>query len=189
MCVTINGVSYAYNQTAISNTSKSVKSVSGDNDSQYLKPSVNCQSNSKIIKDLTKKVINSGTKKKVPDSKLTESKAKKIFNYVNKKKAYSFYYNSKLGAIGLSKASLGNCVDKASLLIAMLRSEKIPARYVHATVTMSKTKNKYGHVYVECKVNGVWRKLDPTHRTLNTFDKIGSWNKQKIIKRYSSIPF
>jgi transglutaminase-like putative cysteine protease len=163
--------------------------ISINNDSVYLESSKNCQSNSSIIKNLTKNVIKSDIKlKTVDNTKIMQQNAVKIFDYVNKNKSYSFYYNSKHGANKMVKLKSGNCVDKAHLLIAMMRSAKIPARYVHATVIM-KSGNTYGHVYAEVKIGKSWIVCDPTHRTLNKFGKTGSWKKQKIINRYNSLPF
>lgn len=54
----------------------------------------------------------------------------KIYAYVNKEIAYEPYFGSLKGAMGTLVAKAGGPTDQASLMIALLRASKIPARYV-----------------------------------------------------------
>ena len=64
--------------------------------------------------------------------KTDEAKAQAIYNYVRDEIDYSYYANSKHGASGTLSAGSGNCVDQASLVVALCRASGIHARYAHA---------------------------------------------------------
>ncbi len=110
-----------------------------------------------------------------------------IFNYVNDHTDYSGYYNTRYGAVKTLSIGYGNCVDMAHLVIAMMRTANIPARYAHATCTF-RSGLVTGHVWAEVYVNGVWYKCDATSSS-NTFGNIVNWLSCGTIKRYTELPF
>ena len=118
----------------------------------------------------------------------TLEKAKNIFNWVRDYVSYSFYYNTKRGAIGTLNSRMGNCVDLSHLMVALSRAAGIPARYVHADCKFSS--GWYGHVWAQLYVNGKWISADASNN-INDFGVIRNWNtKNSILKGvYSSLPF
>lgn len=80
------------------------------------------------------------------DTKFTESVSSKaeelgsnpldIFNYVRNNIQFQPYYGSKKGATGTLEQYSGNDFDQSSLLIALLRKNNIPARYVVGQVVI-----------------------------------------------------
>ena len=58
----------------------------------------------------------------------------KIFQYVSNQIGFEPYWGSLKGAEGTLVSGSGNDTDQASLLIALLRASKIPARYVQGTI-------------------------------------------------------
>ena len=147
----------------------------------YLKATTNCQvGNAKI-----KNIVNSLTK----DLKTDSAKANAIYNYVRDKIAYSFYYNTKHGAVGTLDAKSGNCVDQAHLLVAMFRTAGLPARYVHGTCVFS-SGSTYGHVWAQVLIGDTWTVADPTSNR-NSLGKIANWNTKtfKLHGIYISLSF
>ena len=61
----------------------------------------------------------------------------KMYQYVANEIAFEPYYGSLKGALGTLVAKSGNATDQASLLIALLRSANVPARYVKANVVVN----------------------------------------------------
>ena len=57
-----------------------------------------------------------------------------IFAFVRDQIAYESYKGSLRGARGTLWSKAGNALDKASLMIALLRASNIPAHYVHGTL-------------------------------------------------------
>ena len=146
----------------------------------YLKASTNCQVNNSKIKQL----VESLTKGLTTD----KEKATAIYNYVRDKVSYSFYYNTRHGAVGTLNAKSGNCVDQSHLLVAMYRTAGLAARYAHGTCTFSG--GTYGHVWTQVLIGNTWTVADPTS-TRNSFGKIVNWNTNtyKLNGYYSSISF
>ena len=165
------------NDYLASSTEKSVtvnvKSVKGINEvntisdlSAYLKSSKNCQvGNSKI-----KKLVDSLTKGLTTQTQ----KATAIFNYVRDTLSYSFYYNTKYGAVGTLDAKKGNCVDHTHLLVAMFRTAGLAARYVHGDCTFS-SGSTYGHVWAQVLIGNTWTIADATS-SRNSLGKVANWN-------------
>ncbi|MDO5824123.1 transglutaminase domain-containing protein, partial [Methanobrevibacter sp.] len=149
--------------------------------SKYLKASTNCQVNDPKIKAL----VDSLTKGLTSD----EAKAKKIFEYVRDTLSYSFYYNTKYGAVGTLNAKAGNCVDHSHLLVAMYRNAGLAARYVHGTCKFT-SGSTYGHVWVQVLVGDTWRVVDATS-SRNSFGKVANWNTNSFTLKgiYNSISF
>ena len=118
----------------------------------------------------------------------TLEKATNIFNWVRDCVNYSFYYNTKRGAIGTLKSRTGNCVDLSHIMVALARAAGIPARYVHANCKFSS--GWCGHVWAQLFVNGKWIHADASNN-INDFGIIRNWNtKNDVLKGiYSSLPF
>ena len=167
------------NQTSNPSTSNPSTNTVPDGYSQYLVSSKNCEVNSTAIKNALSKAIAGVTG--------TYNQAVAIFNYVNKHTSYSGYYNTRYGASGTLNRGYGNCVDTAHLVIAMMRTANIPARYCHATCYF-RSGLVTGHVWAEVYVNGKWYKCDGTSNS-NTFGNIVNWNSCGSITRYISLPF
>jgi transglutaminase-like putative cysteine protease len=145
---------------------------------QYLKPTANCQSNNAQIVALAKSITSSSSN--------TYNKAVLIFNWVNYHIGYSFYYNTKYGAVGTLNKKTANCCDTTNLLIALERAIGIPARYVHAKAKF--TSGVFGHVWAQVYVNGKWYTADATS-TRNTFGVVKNWSSATILGTYASLPF
>ena len=149
--------------------------------SAYLKATTNCQVDNSKIKSLVNKVISGASS--------TKEKAVAIYNYVRDYISYSFYYDTAHGAVGTYNVGSGNCVDQSHLLIAMLRTADIPARYVQGTCTFS-SGSTYGHVWAQALVNGQWYVVDPTS-SRNSFGYVANWNTNSysLHSKYISLPF
>ncbi len=148
---------------------------------QYLKDTANCQVSNSQIQALSKSITSGKTS--------TYDKAVAIFNWVRDNLGYSFYYNTKYGAVGTLNAKTGNCVDTAHLLIALERAAGIPAQYEHVNAKFS-SGNWYGHVIALVWVNGKWYRADATSSS-NTFGVINNWNvaTATLKGKYASLPF
>ena len=148
----------------------------------YLKASTNCQvGNSKI-----KSLVDSLTEGLTTDL----AKAKAIYNYVRDYISYSFYYNTKYGAVGTLNAKTGNCVDQAHLLVAMYRTAGLAARYVHGTCYFTLSGSTYGHVWTQVLIGDTWIVGDPTS-SRNSFGNVVNWNNYNYALKgyYASIAF
>ena len=147
----------------------------------YLVATTNCQvGNSKI-----KSVVDSLTSGLTTDS----AKARAIYNYVRDAVSYSFYYDTRYGAVGTLNAKTGNCVDQAHLLIAMYRTAGLAARYVHGTCVFS-SGSTYGHVWAQVLIGDTWIVSDPTS-VRNSFGTVVNWNNYnyRLHGYYASLGF
>lgn len=145
---------------------------------QYLKPTNNCQSTDSRIKSLANSITKGLTSK--------YDKANALFKWVRDKVSYTFYYNTKYGAIETMERRNANCIDQSHLLIALARASSIPAKYAHAQCEF--THMTVGHIWAEIYVNGKWITADPTS-SRNTF---GTQKNCKILYwkgRYAQLPF
>ena len=115
-------------------------------------------------------------------------KATAIFNYVRDTISYSFYYDTKYGAVNTLKNKKGNCVDHSHLLIAMFRTADLPARYVHGSCKFT-SGSTYGHVWVQVLIGDTWTVADATS-SKNSLGKISNWNTKtfKLYNKYVSFP-
>lgn len=147
--------------------------------SQYLKPSKNCE----VGDDLFKKVV----KEVTAECTTTYQKAKALFDYANRKLVYSGYYNTRYGAKGTLQREYGNCCDMAHVVVALMRTAGIQARYNHAKCYFT-SGLVTGHVWAEVLVDGVWYKCDATS-IRNSFGVIKNWYKCGTINKYASLPF
>lgn len=148
---------------------------------KYLAATKNCQSTNATIVALSKSITSGATS--------SYDKATKIFNWVRDNLGYSFYYDTKYGAVGTLNAKTGNCVDTSHLLIALSRAAGIPARYVHGKCTFS-SGNVYGHVWAQLYVNGKWYDADAISLR-NSLGVIKNWNTTSWTLKgiYSELPF
>ncbi len=148
---------------------------------QYLKVTKNCEVTNSQIQALAKSITSGKTS--------TYDKAVAIFNWVRDKIGYSFYYNTKYGAVGTLNAKTGNCVDTSHLLIALERAAGIPARYEHVKGQFT-SGTWYGHVIAQVWVNGKWYNADATSSS-NTFGVIKNWNTATATYygTYAELPF
>jgi hypothetical protein len=147
----------------------------------YLQPTNNCQSNSTTIKVLAASITKG--------SSSTYQKGVDLFNWVRNNIGYSFYYNTKYGAIGSLSAKTGNCVDTSHLLIALSRAAGIPARYVNGVCKFN-SGTLYGHVWAQLYVNGKWYNADAISLN-NQFGVINNWDTSSWTLKgiYSELPF
>ena len=147
----------------------------------YLKASKNCQVNNKKIKKLVDKLTKG--------LKTDKQKATAIFNYVRDTISYSFYYDTKHGAVGTLNAKSGNCVDHSHLLVAMYRSAGLAARYGHGKCTFT-SGGTYGHVWSQVLIGNTWKVSDATS-SRNSLGKVVNWNTKsyKLYGYSSSISF
>jgi transglutaminase-like putative cysteine protease len=144
----------------------------------YLAATTNCQVNDSQIQALAASITSGKTS--------AYAKAEAIFNWVRDNVTYSFYYNTKYGAVGTLKAKSGNCVDTSHLLIALCRAVGIPARYQHGTCKF--TSGTYGHVWTQIWVNGKWYTADASS-SRNYLGVVNSWTLTTLKGTYTSLPF
>jgi transglutaminase-like putative cysteine protease len=149
------------------------------NTGDYLSSTNNCQVTDSTIKSMAKSITSGATS--------YTSKATKIFNWVRDHLAYSFYYNTKYGAVKTLSYRKGNCVDHAHLMNALMRAVGIQSRYVHVSGKFT-SGSTYGHVYSEVYVNGKWVKADASS-SKNSLGVINSWTLVKYKGTYASLPF
>lgn len=173
---------YVSIKTYTTSTSSSLNSKNTITDlTKYLKASTNCQVGNSQIKSIVNKVT----------ANLTTdlAKAKAIYNYVRDYVSYSFYYDTRYGAVGTLNAKTGNCVDQAHLLIAMYRTAGLAARYVHGTCVFS-SGSTYGHVWTQVLIGDTWIVSDATSAR-NSFGSVVNWNNNNYYLKgyYSGIEF
>ncbi|WP_067042927.1 transglutaminase domain-containing protein [Methanobrevibacter sp. YE315] len=132
----------------------------------YLVATTNCQVNNTSIKN----IVDSLTKGLTSDYDIANA----LYKYVRDSISYSFYYDTRYGAVGTLNAKTGNCVDQAHLLVAMARTAGLPARYVHGTCHFS-SGSTYGHVWAQILVGDMWTLSDPTS-SRNSFGNVVNWN-------------
>ncbi len=146
----------------------------------YLQVTANAQSNSATIIALANSITKGLTN--------PYDKAVAIFNWVRDHITYSFYYNTKYGALGTLSAGTGNCCDHSNLVVALARAAGIPARYQQGYCDFSD--GWYGHVWAQLYVNGKWYYADTISKA-NTFGAINNWNLNTYTLEgtFTSLPF
>jgi transglutaminase-like putative cysteine protease len=162
-------------------TVTSSNSSSGNtNLTQYLQPTANCQSTDPTITSLAATITAGLTS--------NYAKAEAIFNWVRDNLTYSYYYNTKKGALGALSAKTANCCDHSHLVIALARAAGLPARYQHGSCEFSD--GWYGHVWAQINVDGTWYYADAISN-YNTFGSINNWNLStvKLSGTYAELPF
>ena len=147
----------------------------------YLQQTNNCQSADPTIKALASS-ITQGTSSNC-------QKATNLFNWVRDNIGYSFYYNTKSGALVTLQAKTANCCDTTHLLVALSRAAGIPARYVSGVCKFN-SGTLYGHVWAQLYVNGNWYTADAIS-SRNTFGVINNWDTTSWTLKgiYSELPF
>lgn len=139
---------------------------------KYLNETANCQVTNSSIKSLA--------------SSLKTGSA--IFNYIRDIMTYSYYYNTRKGAVKSISDKVANCCDQTHAVIAIARAAGIPARYVHSYCRFSS--GWYGHVYAEFYINGKWVVGDTINKN-NSLGNITNWNTSTVTvyNRYLELPF
>ena len=161
-------------------SSNGTTSTIPDSLKQYLKPTANAQSNNSNIKSLAASITNGLTS--------PYSKATAIFNWVRDHITYSFYYNTKYGALGTLSSRTGNCCDHSNLMVDLARAVGIPARYEQGYCEFSD--GWFGHVWAQLYVNGKWYYAD-TISNRNNFGEINNWKTSNwtYVGTYAQLPF
>jgi RHS repeat-associated protein len=83
----------------------------------------------------------------------------KIYEYVKNQIEFQPYFGSLKGASATLVSGSGNATDQASLLIALLRIAKIPARYVYGEVAFQYSDPRMLDWLGVKAVNGAWSRL------------------------------
>lgn len=148
---------------------------------KYLQPTKNCQSNDSRIKSLASSITQGATTK--------YSKATRLFNWVRDNIGYTFYYDTRYGALGTLNSRTANCVDTSHLLVALSRAAGLPAKYVHGVCKFN-SGTWYGHVWTQIYVNGKWYNADAISYR-NSFGVINNWDtSSRTLKGiYAELPF
>ncbi len=115
-------------------------------------------------------------------------KARAIYNYVRDGISYSYYYDTKKGAVATMNSGSGNCVDQSHLVIALYRASGLPARYVHGVCTFGD--ERIGHVWSQVLVGDMWIVSDPIN-VRNSLGRVVNWNNYDYTFKsyYASLPF
>lgn len=147
----------------------------------YLKETKNAQQSNINIKNLAANLTAGKT--------TNRAKAEAIFNWVRDNLSYSFYYNTKKGAVGALSSKTGNCVDTSHLVVALSRAVNLPARYQHGECKFSD--GWFGHVWAQIYVDGAWLYADAISDR-NTLGTIKNWDLKTVKMKsyeYIELPF
>lgn len=147
---------------------------------EYLQPTTNCQSTDSRIVTLAQNITANATS--------TYEMALFIFNWVRDELDYSFYYNTKYGAVNTLLNRAGNCCDLSHLIVALCRAAGIPSLYKHGTCNFAS--GTYGHVWAQVYVDGNWINADASNNA-NSFGRINNWDTSSYTPKgtYASLPF
>jgi len=153
----------------------------GEGTGKYLASSANCPVDNENIRSLAASITSGLTS--------TFARASAIFCWVRDNVNYSFYYNTRYGALGTLQNRTANCVDHSHLLVALARAAGIPARYVHGTCNFT-SGNTYGHVWAQLLVGDTWYAADATS-SRNSLGIVNNWNTSSAVIKgiYASLPF
>lgn len=159
-----------------------VKASGNTETNPNLQPTKNAPSNDTTIKNLSASITSGKT--------TTYAKAQAIFNWVRNNLSYSFYYNTKKGALGALSSKSANCVDTSHLLIALTRAAGIQAKYIHGDCLFYSNNVWYGHVWAQVYADGKWYNADAIS-DYNTFGGIKNWNTSNYRLKgiYTELPF
>lgn len=160
---------------------KKVAKIGYFNTSEYLKSTDHCQVNDESIQSLSTSLTNK--------TNSSYEKANNVFKWVRDNLKYSFYYNTRKGAVKTLSTKSANCCDHTHLVVALARAAKIPARYVHGKCVFN-SGTRYGHVWAQLFVNGKWYDADATSYS-NKLGTIKNWNTETAIIKghYIELPF
>ncbi|MBQ4122852.1 transglutaminase domain-containing protein [bacterium] len=137
---------------------------------QYLTPARLIESNDPLVVK-TAQQLKGQTQKETVD---------KTFAFVQKNLKYNI--NSKtIGAKDVLKVKQGKCMEYANLMVALLRANKVPARYVVGNmITDSKSGRNMGHAWLEVYYEDYgWVAYDPTVIALPLYYKDVNGNTKK----------
>ena len=84
----------------------------------------------------------------VSQAQILSNNPEEIFEFVRDQVEYESYNGSLRGARGTLWSMAGNSMDQSSLLVALLRSNGIPARYAHGTLPNSEAKELIASMFV-----------------------------------------
>lgn len=153
------------------------------NESQFqpgLNEEENISNTSKYLQSGGSSVITKVVQKKA--DKITENctndwdKASALFNFTRSIKYTPFYVGSKYGATKTLSADEANCCDHANAIVALLRAEGIPARYVMQSDCYFYDYNlSAGHVWAQVYLDGTWYSVDATGEN-NQIGNILNWD-------------
>ncbi len=155
----------------------------------YTKPSFKCESDSREIKRLAKRIV--GKKK-------GRAAVKSIFLFVRDNIDYDIA--DVVGARGVLKRKPRKavCVDKANLMVALCRASGIPARYISADVVLKTKKGQLPvkHMYADVFYGKRWKRLDPSFGRSSVhfikpskFDKVDNFKLKTKETRFASLPW
>jgi uncharacterized repeat protein (TIGR01451 family) len=128
------------------------------------------------------------------DTQSKYDRAVNIFNWVRDYIDYSFYYNTRYGAVKTYKYRKGNCADMAHLIVYLARASGLSARYRCGLCFFKVSRHWIGHVWVNIYVRGPkglkWYTADASNNN-NDFGIIRSWVTSNFISRgtYYRLPF
>lgn len=180
----VNGGSSSSNYPTTQFISGLNEKNNGADTSQYYINSSNwkCNSQSSTIINLATKLTMGLTSE--------WDKATAIFNYVRDSISYSYYSNSVRGAEGTLNAGKGNCVDQASLVVAISRAAGLAARYCHGQGCTFTSGLVTGHVWAQILVGNTWYSADPTS-IRNSLGNVKNWNVNSFsnLNKYYLVPF
>ena len=112
-----------------------------------------------------------------------------LFEYLNDKTHYDYYYNTEKGATGVWSSKYGNCCDMAHLMNACARSLGVPGRYVHGYCRFSSGLTT-GHVWSEVCTNSSTDKWY-TADLVSDYNYLGykTSSTLELYSRYVELPF
>ncbi len=128
--------------------------------SNYLTPTANCPSTNATIIAVAKTGMyySSGTYGGYANPTSTYQAIFNLFEYLNDKTHYEYYYDTSRGALGVWRDKYGNCCDMAHLMIACSRSLGVPGRYAHGYCHF--TSMSTGHVWATIYCGSKWYTAD-----------------------------
>lgn len=109
-----------------------------------------------------------------------------LFEYLNSKMTYDWYYDTQKGALKSWQTKLANCCDHAHLMNACARSLGVPGRYVHAYCRFS-SGTLTGHVWSEVLCGTSWKTAD----LVSDYNYLGykTSTTLELYNRYATLPF
>ena len=172
------GYMYDYGKSHSKTGSTSTNTTVSADLQKYLVATKNCQVTNTTIVAVSKSIVN--------DCTTTRQKAEALFNWVRDKTDYSWYDNTKYGALREYQIKKGNCCDMAHLNVAFARAQGIPARYRHVSAKFSS--GTFGHVVAQFYVNGSWLTADATSNN-NSLGVVKNWTLISEKGTYAELPF
>ncbi|MBE6928234.1 MAG: transglutaminase domain-containing protein [Ruminococcaceae bacterium] len=154
---------------------------------KYLVPTANCQSNNSTIITVAKTGMNysSGTYGGYANPTSTYQAIFNLFEYLNDKTSYEYYYDTSRGALGVWRDKCGNCCDMAHLMIACSRSLGVPGRYAHGYCHFSSMST--GHVWATIYCGSQWYTAD----LVSNYNYLGYKTNRTgtLYNYYATLPF